>query len=90
MSSKAPTAVVALSSLGGIAVLAASVFLSGSFYIENEIGRAFCLGAFFSGMAGALLLFGFAKVFHLLEGMRVQLQAAGGLEARTLRRPMAG
>lgn len=67
---------VALNSFGGIAILSSILFFAGSFYVENEIGVAFCLGAFFSGLIGAILLFGFAKVIDLLDQIRVQTEHA--------------
>ena len=44
--------------------------------VENEIGRAFCLGAFFSGLLGGIVLFGFAKIIDMLDAIRQQTIAA--------------
>jgi len=68
---------VALNVFGGIAILSSILFLGGSFYVESEVGKAFCLGAFFSGLFGCILLFGFAKVIDLLEESRAGAPAGG-------------
>ena len=67
-----PKISIALNAFGGISTVSSVLFLGGSFYIENDIGRAFCLGAFFSGLLGSILLFGFAKIIDLLDDLRVQ------------------
>ncbi len=69
---EAPRISIALNAFGGASVVISILFLGGSFYITNDIGRAFCLGAFFSGMLGSILLFGFAKVIDLLDAIRMQ------------------
>lgn len=71
-----PRISIALNAFGGAAIISAVLFLGGSFYVENEIGRAFCLGAFFSGLLGAILLFGFAKVIDQLDAIRVHAERA--------------
>ncbi len=71
---KRPKITIALDAFGGIAIFAAVVFLGISFYLENEIGRAFALGAFFSGIIGSILLLGFAKVIQLLDTIRLQTE----------------
>lgn len=63
---------VVLNGFGGAAILLAIIFFGGSFYVENEIGRAFCLGAFFSGLLGGIVLFGFAKIIDMLDAIRRQ------------------
>ena len=63
---------VVLNGFGGAAIILAILFFGGSFYVENEIGRAFCLGAFFSGLLGGIVLFGFAKVIDMLDAIRQQ------------------
>jgi len=72
MQAETPRVSIALNASGGTAVIAAIISLGSSFYVENEIGRAFCLGAFFTGLLGAVLLFGFAKVIDLLDDIRRQ------------------
>jgi len=67
---------VVLNGFGGAAIILAILFFGGSFYVENEIGRAFCLGAFFSGLLGGILLFGFAKIIEMLDAIRRQTIAA--------------
>jgi len=67
---------VVLNGFGGGAIILAILFFGGSFYVENEIGRAFCLGAFFSGLLGGIVLFGFAKVIDMLDAIRQQTLAA--------------
>ena len=70
-----PRISVALNAFGGAAIISSILFLGGSFYVSNEVGRAFCLGAFFSGLLGSILLFGFAKVIDLLDSIRSQTVA---------------
>ena len=67
---------VVLNGFGGAAIISAILFFGGSFYVESEIGRAFCLGAFFSGLLGGILLFGFAKTIDMLDAIRRQAIAA--------------
>ena len=67
---------VVLNGFGGAAIILAILFFGGSFYVENEIGRAFCLGAFFSGLLGGVVLFGFAKIIDMLDAIRQQTIAA--------------
>ena len=69
---------VVLNGFGGAAIILAILFFGGSFYVENEIGRAFCLGAFFSGLLGGIVLFGFAKIIDMLDSIRQQALAAQG------------
>lgn len=76
---------VVLNGFGGAAIILAILFFGGSFYVENEIGRAFCLGAFFSGLLGGIVLFGFAKIIDMLDAIRQQTVAAEGEEG-----PVAG
>ncbi len=63
---------VVFNGFGGAAVILAILFFGGSFYVEDEIGRAFCLGAFFSGLLGGIVLFGFAKIIDMLDAIRQQ------------------
>lgn len=70
-----PRISIALNAFGGASVLFAVLFLGGSFYMGDDLARAFCLGAFFSGLLGAILLFGFAKVIDLLDAIRAQTVA---------------
>ena len=63
---------VVLNGFGGAAIILAVLFFGGSFYVENDIGRAFCLGAFFSGLLGGIVLFGFAKIIDMLDAIRQQ------------------
>jgi hypothetical protein len=67
---------VVLNGFGGAAIILAILFFGGSFYVQNEIGRAFCLGAFFSGLLGGIVLFGFAKIIDMLDSIRQQTLAA--------------
>jgi hypothetical protein len=67
---------VVLNGFGGAAIILAILFFGGSFYVENEIGRAFCLGAFFSGLLGGIVLFGFAKIIDMLDSIRQQTVSA--------------
>lgn len=68
---------IVLNGFGGAAIILAILFFGGSFYVENEIGRAFCLGAFFSGLLGGIVLFGFAKIIDMLDSIRQQTIATG-------------
>ena len=67
-----PRISLALSAFGGAAIIVSVLFLGASFYVESDIGRAFCLGGFFSGLLGAVLLFGFSKVIDMLDAIHVQ------------------
>jgi hypothetical protein len=71
---------VVLNGFAAAAIILAILFFGGSFYVENEIGRAFCLGAFFSGLLGGIVLFGFAKIIDMLGSIREQTDAARGDE----------
>ena len=87
-----PRLTVILNAFGGGAIICAVLFFGGSFYIENEIGRAFCLGAFFSGLLGAIVLFGFAKIIDMLDAIRSQTlsdSAASSRVASPAERPSA-
>ena len=58
--------------MGFLTVLLSCGFLAGTFVIEEEIYRAFCLGAFFTCVIGIIMLFGFSKVIVLLGEIRDQ------------------
>ena len=72
---------VVLNGFGGASVILAILFFGGAFYVENEIGRALFLGAFFSGLLGGIVLFGFAKVIDMLDAIRQQTLAVEPGEA---------
>ena len=67
-----PKIALALSAFGGAAIIVSVLFLGTSFYIESDLGRAFCLGGFFTGLLGAVLLFGFSKVIAMLDAIRAE------------------
>ena len=75
---------IVLNGFGGAAIILAILFFGGSFYVQSEIGRAFCLGAFFSGLLGGIVLFGFAKVIEMLDTIRQQTLAAQSDETSNL------
>ena len=75
---------VVLNGFGGAAIILAVLFFGGSFYVENDIGRAFCLGAFFSGLLGGIVLFGFAKIIEMLDAIRQQTVAAENEQSSTV------
>jgi len=75
---------VVLNGFGGAAIILAVLFFGGSFYVENDIGRAFCLGAFFSGLLGGIVLFGFAKIIEMLDAIRQQTVAGENDETSAL------
>lgn len=77
MDRQPPRISVVLSIFGGASIISSILFFGGSFYVENEIGRAFCFGAFFSGLLGAIVLFGFAKVIDMLDAIRHEGRAEG-------------
>ena len=64
-----------LNGFGGAAIILAILFFGGSFYVQSDIGRAFCLGAFFSGSLGGVVLFGFAKIIEMLDALRQETLA---------------
>ena len=72
MKASVPEIVRSLQLMGFLAVLLSGGFLAGTFYIESEIYRAFCLGAFFTCVIGIIMLFGFCKVIVLLGEIRDQ------------------
>jgi len=72
-----PGIVYSLRVLGSAAIAVAALCLLCTFLIESDIYRAFCLGAFFTGLIGIILLFGFAKVIELLGEIRDQALPAG-------------
>jgi hypothetical protein len=67
---------VVLNGFGGAAIILAILFFGGSFYVNDEIARAFCLGAFFSGLLGGIVLFGFAKIIDMLDAIRQETLTA--------------
>ena len=76
MKASVPDIVNSLQTMGSLAVALAGVFLSGTFVIESDIYRAFCLGAFFTCVIGIVLLFGFSKVIILLGEIRDKAESA--------------
>lgn len=74
MKASVPDIVKSLQTMGCLALALAAVFLSGTFFIESDIYRAFCLGAFFTCVIGIILLFGFSKVIILLGEIRDQTE----------------
>lgn len=78
MGQAVPKVSIALGAFGGIAVTSAVIFLGGSFFVNNDLGRAFCLGGFFAALIGSILLFGFAKVIDLLDAIRVEVERGRG------------
>jgi hypothetical protein len=85
MKASVPDIVSGLRILGFVAILATSLCLFGTFVenwsfaldgIDSQIYRAFCLGAFFIGLIGIVMLFGFAKVIELLTEIRDQAMAS--------------
>lgn len=70
----------ALNTTGTIAILVSGLLLAGTTVVDDEMGQAFLLGAFFSGLAGAILSFVISKLGQrYLEGFaqRFQLGRAG-------------
>ncbi len=47
--------------LGLSAIVVATLCLGGTYYIENEIGRAVLLGAFVISLLDSILIFGFVR-----------------------------
>jgi len=63
---------VGLVILGIFSTVCAIISLVASIYARGEISSGFFLGAFFLALIVAILAFGFAKVFQLLDQIRVQ------------------
>jgi hypothetical protein len=59
-----------LNVLGFLAIAVTATCLAGTFTINSDVYRAFFLGAFFTGLLGIILLFGFSKVIGLLVEIR--------------------
>ena len=76
MKASVPEIVKSLQLMGFLAVLLSGGFLTGTFVIESEIYRAFCLGAFFTCVIGIIMLFGFSKVIVLLGEIRDQTEGS--------------
>jgi len=70
MKASVPDILKSLQIMTFLAILLACVFLGGTFVIESDIYRAFCLGAFFTCVIGVIMLFGFCKVIALLGEIR--------------------
>ena len=47
--------------LGGGAILVAALCLGGTYYIENEIGKAVLLGAFVISLLNSIIIFGLIR-----------------------------
>ena len=71
-----PRITIAFYALGMASIVFSVLFFGGYFYVASDIAKAFCLGAFFSGLLGSILLFGFAKIFDLLEDIRAKATMA--------------
>ncbi len=76
MKASVPEIVKSLQLMGFLAVLLSGVFLTGTFVLESDIYRAFCLGAFFTCVIGIIMLFGFSKVIVLLGEIRDKVEEA--------------
>ena len=76
MKASVPEIVKSLQIMGFLAVLLSGAFLAGTFYIESDIYRAFCLGAFFTCVIGIIMLFGFCKLIVLLGEIRDQTKGS--------------
>ena len=74
MKASVPDIVKSLQLMGFLAVFLAAGFLLGTSFIESDIYRAFCLGAFFTCVIGIILLFGFSKVILILGEIRDQAE----------------
>lgn len=72
MKASVPSIVKSLQLMGLLGILLSVVFLIGTSVIENDLYRAFCLGAFFTSILGIIMLFGFSKVIIILGEIRDQ------------------
>ena len=72
MKASVPSIVKSLQIMGLAGFLLSAGFLAGTFVIESDIYRAFCLGAFFACILGIIMLFGFTKVIIILGEIRDQ------------------
>jgi hypothetical protein len=72
MKASVPNIVKSLQFMGLLGILLSLAFLTGTFVIESEIYRAFCLGAFFTFTLGIIMLFGFSKIIIILGEIRDQ------------------
>ena len=70
-----------LNSLALAAVVVAVGFLGGTYLFENNIGQSFCLGAFSTGLVGAIVLLGYTKISRVSEQRRL-IGALKASEAR--------
>jgi hypothetical protein len=72
MKASVPSIVKSLQLMGLLGILLSVAFLIGTSVIENDLFRAFCLGAFFTSILGIIMLFGFSKVIIILGEIRDQ------------------
>lgn len=59
------------------ALAMAAVALLAALRLDEDFAAAFCLGAFFCGLLGALFLFGFARMVETLESIHDGLGRPG-------------
>ena len=59
-----------------VALLASGVLLLSAFYVEGEIARAFCLGAFCFALTVSMLLFAITRISRALDLSRESFQHA--------------
>ncbi len=57
-----------LNVLGTSAIIVATLCLGGTYYVENEIGRAVLLGSFAISLLNSILVFGFIRSRWIVQG----------------------
>ena len=67
---------LALNAFTAAALLASGLLLLSAFYVEGEIARAFCLGAFCFSLTVSMLLFAISRISRALDLSRESFQQA--------------
>ena len=71
---------MAVNKFAFLATLIALGFLSGTYFVEDDMGQSFCLGAFSTGLMGAIVLLTYKKLSALGPIDATLLVTAGALQ----------
>ncbi len=73
MKNPPPRVTRVLTAFGIVALAGALLCLLATFQVQSDISKAFLLGVFSSGLLGAILLFGFAKLAASIYDLRTHI-----------------